>query len=105
MDVINFMKKDINTYVYFILNENDGLVKIGYSKNPWSRCKQLQTGNGNKLKLIYYVFGDKDVEYAMHLRFKDFKVRGEWFKYNDVIKNWIRLDRLTREVMINEGIK
>jgi predicted GIY-YIG superfamily endonuclease len=98
------MKKDINTYVYFILNENDGLVKIGYSKSPLNRLKQLQTSNGNKLKLIYYVLGDKNVEYAMHLRFKDFKVSGEWFEYDDLIKNWIRLDRLTREMLINEGI-
>jgi hypothetical protein len=98
------MKKDINTYVYFILNEAENLVKIGYSHNPWNRVKQLQVSNGNKLKLIYYVLGDKNFEYALHLKFKDFKTSGEWFKYNDVIKNWIRLDGLTRETMINEGI-
>ncbi|WP_297419602.1 GIY-YIG nuclease family protein [Clostridium sp.] len=87
-------------YVYFILCEN--LVKIGTTKDIDKRIKQLSTGNGKEMKLIYYVFGGKGTEWGMHQRFQNDRVRGEWFNYSDDIKNWIRLDKLTREVMSQE---
>lgn len=37
-------------------------VKIGYSKNPQKRLKQLQTGHPNKLKLLHTWEGDKLAE-------------------------------------------
>jgi len=43
------MKKD---YLYFIQSDRTGMIKIGRSKDPSKRLKQLQTGNANKLKLI-----------------------------------------------------
>ena len=43
------MNKD---YIYVIKN-NDNYVKIGVSKHPIKRLKQLQTGNQSKLELLF----------------------------------------------------
>ena len=41
-----------NDYLYFIQSDFTGMIKIGRSKDPQKRLKQLQTGNPNRLKLI-----------------------------------------------------
>ena len=41
-----------NDDLYIIQSDVTGMIKIGRSKNPQKRLKQLQTGNPNKLKLI-----------------------------------------------------
>ena len=41
-----------NDHLYFIQSDITGMIKIGRSKDPVKRLKQLQTGNANKLKLI-----------------------------------------------------
>ena len=38
--------------LYIIQSDVTGMIKIGRSKDPQKRLKQLQTGNPNKLKLI-----------------------------------------------------
>ena len=68
-------------YVYYIQNEDSGAVKIGISKNPEARLKQLQTGCDGKLKLLGYRlaenrFSDEALEHKKH---KDNHIHGEWF--------------------------
>ena len=41
-----------NDDLYIIQSDVSGNIKIGRSKDPQKRLKQLQTGNPNKLKLI-----------------------------------------------------
>lgn len=56
-------------------------VKIGYSKNPQKRLKQLQTGHPNRLKLIKIWDAEPVKEKLLHrmlwMFHKDCK--GEWF--------------------------
>lgn len=68
-------------YIYVIgTNEQ---VKIGYSKHPNKRLKQLQTGNMNKLQLFYQEEMDeskiKIIESLIHRDLKSKKSCGEWF--------------------------
>lgn len=68
-------------YVYYIQNEDSGAVKIGISKNPETRLKQLQIGCDGKLKLLGYRlaenrFSDEAIEHKKH---KDNHIHGEWF--------------------------
>lgn len=42
----------MSDFIYIISN-GDGLIKVGVSKNPKKRVKQLQTGNGEVLKLLF----------------------------------------------------
>ena len=39
-------------HIYLIQSQEDGYYKIGVSKHPKKRVKQLQTGNSSELKLL-----------------------------------------------------
>ena len=77
------MKRRLNEryeMVYFIQNTANKHIKIGRSKDIKARLSTLQTGNSNKLNLIGYGFGSKEMEKAIHMEFKDDHIIGEWFK-------------------------
>lgn len=62
-------------------------MKIGYSKDPVSRLRNLQTSNPLKLKLIGLLPGSFSSEKEFHLLFKKFKTNGEWFRYDGQLKS------------------
>jgi hypothetical protein len=64
------------TYLMF----DGNLYKIGKSKNPENRLKQIKTGNPN-CKLICYGYGIE--EETLHKRFYKKRVRLEWFDLNE----------------------
>lgn len=64
------------TFTYFI-QDDAGPVKIGQAKNPLERMGLLQCGNPRELYLRMVL--PFDVEHGMHVRFREWKVRGEWF--------------------------
>lgn len=68
-------------YVYAIRNTATGNIKLGISRNPEQRLKQLQTGNDCKLELVAYSKAEnrfKD-ETALHHAHSAAHIRGEWF--------------------------
>lgn len=66
-------------FVYFIQQGESGPVKIGYAHDPLKRMGQLQTGNPNDLTLRQVVPGNRRLETNLHHRFRDARVRAEWF--------------------------
>jgi hypothetical protein len=81
--------------VYLIANES-GQVKIGYSaKSPEARLKSMQTGNHEKLTLVWVIAGDDNDERILHNVFKDKRVKGEWFSTanceNYFTKQWVEI--------------
>ena len=68
-------------YIYLIQSQEDGYYKIGVSKHPKKRVKQLQTGNSSELKLIesYQSEHAHKVERALQRRYSFLKKEGEWF--------------------------
>ena len=68
-------------FVYLIRSLEEGYFKIGVSKNPKKRLKQLQTGNSSELELL----GEYSSEYAhkiektLHNMHTHSKKEGEWF--------------------------
>jgi hypothetical protein len=68
-------------YIYLIQSLEDGYYKIGISKNPNKRIKQLQTGNSSPLKLINYYKTDfaEKIEGNLHRKYKNLHKEGEWF--------------------------
>lgn len=69
-------------FVYLIRDEKTKAVKIGSSKHPEKRLKQLQTGNGSKLRLIHVIKCDrlpvKKVEKHLRNWFRSQREQGEW---------------------------
>lgn len=69
-------------YIYAIRESETGRIKLGISKNPNERLRQLQTSNSQKLELIAYKkavnrFSD---EKEMQIKNNKYHIRGEWFK-------------------------
>ena len=79
-------------YIYLI--KSDTSYKIGISKNPYKRIKELQTGNSLNLELISIFetcFANK-LEKTLHRTFEHLHDRGEWFFLSpDDIKGFIDL--------------
>ena len=71
-------------YVYLIQSIDSGLYKIGISNNPNKRLKQLQTGNGESLKLIHSFKSNypNKLETALHNRYSHLKKINEWFNFD-----------------------
>ena len=68
-------------YVYAIKNTDTGNIKLGISKNPEQRLKQLQTGCDGKLELVAYRKADNGYrdELQLHHENNQYAIHGEWF--------------------------
>ncbi len=88
------MKNNINTlYVIYILNmreksfvyllkvSNEGIYKIGVSKNVEKRVKQLQTGNPEPIEILKSFLSQYPykLESVLHRRYNYNHVQGECF--------------------------
>ncbi len=76
--------------IYFVQNKARNAVKIGFSENLEARLKVLQTVSLDPLELIGTIEGDRDAEKELHKKFKDFKIRGEWFLMDSELKDFVR---------------
>tara|TARA_B100000035_G_scaffold269211_1_gene242999 strand:- start:370 stop:675 length:306 start_codon:yes stop_codon:yes gene_type:complete len=70
--------------LYIIQSDVTGMIKIGRSKDPQKRLKQLQTGNPNKLKLIVEFKEQGWKEKILHEKLNKYRLEGEWFSYDCV---------------------
>lgn len=74
--------------IYLIGDGNN--YKIGISKEPQKRIKQLQTGNGEKLRLIKEfknpskIYPENVMERRLHFLLRQFRKTGEWFEFRDM---------------------
>lgn len=67
--------------VYFARAGEDGPVKIGFSSQVGSRIDGLQVGAAEPLLLLRTINGGPVVERWLHKRFRDSRIRGEWFEF------------------------
>ena len=83
----------MNQHLYIIQSDKTGSLKIGRSKDPVSRLKQLQTGSPHSLKLILIAENKGHLEKKLHKDLKRFKNRrkGEWFDFECAgsLPDWI----------------
>jgi hypothetical protein len=69
--------------IYLIRCETTHFYKIGHSMNIFSRIKELNVGNPFKLTLLACCPGDCKVEKIFHKKYKDNRVKGEWFSFSE----------------------
>lgn len=96
-DARQYPKREEAPVLYFILCEAANAVKIGISDTAAmvSRLSTLQTGNPFPLVLLGCLKGDyRETEAKLHATFKEFRLRGEWFRYSDELKDFISQSRL-----------
>ena len=67
--------------IYLIKSTGDSHYKIGVSKNPKNRVKQLQTGNSSPIELVceYETKRAYKIEKILHRRFSYAHKNGEWY--------------------------
>lgn len=84
--------KRLNTHsdnVYLIGNLEQGIVKIGKSDCIKLRLVQIQTYCHFELSILKTTTNLLEKEEELHKRFKDYKVRGEWFKIEGELEKYI----------------
>lgn len=81
-------------FVYFILDEVNNCVKIGMTskQDVSSRFSALQMSTVNPLKVLKAISTNDCVEKERHFHhtFKHLRIRGEWFKYEGDLKNFLQ---------------
>lgn len=80
-------------FVYFIINEEYKICKIGYSVSPANRLKHLQTSSPYLLKIQKTVVGDIQMERLFHKIYKDYRLEGEWFRLEGELKTFVYSNR------------
>jgi predicted GIY-YIG superfamily endonuclease len=73
-------------FLYLIKNIDNSTYKIGVSKNPSTRIKQLQTGNASKLEIIHIfktTFPYK-IESSLHRKYSLQNIHNEWFEMSSI---------------------
>lgn len=107
-NLLDIDTKDTVDYIYMIADKHD-YIKVGISKNPERRVKDLQTGHPDILQLIFTEEFNctrkhlLNIEKLIHkeLKAKKYKKRGEWFYVPkdkiEEVKNIIRYNRIRYE--------
>lgn len=90
--------------IYLIQSLEEGYYKIGVSKNPEKRLKQLQTGNSSELKLIHSYSSEyaNKIEKTLHNMLSHCKKEGEWFDMSlpDALSFDVQCERIEKNIMI-----
>lgn len=77
-----------NQQVYFLYCA--GHVKIGVARSILRRMKELQIGAPWKAQIILLIPGGRKTESFLHFVFQEHRVRGEWFKLAEPIREAIK---------------
>lgn len=86
-------------YVYFVQHGEFGPIKIGFTScNVGGRFSQLQRAAPDLLVFRGYMHGGQDLEQQLHKRFAPWLHRGEWFKPNDELVNFIAAEAITDSI-------
>lgn len=64
-------------------------MKIGFTTDILGRISSMATGHAGKLTLIGAMPGTHQDEKDLHRRFRDLRVRGEWFKFQGELKKFV----------------
>jgi hypothetical protein len=69
--------------LYFFITEDNRYLKVGYSKNPQSRLRKLQTGSPLLLRILKVIPGSLELEAFFHRLLSPNRVHGEWFTLDE----------------------
>lgn len=80
--LLKYGRYERETFIYIMKDENTGYYKIGRSVNPKKRERTLQSEKPT-ITLIFSARGLVEEEITLHNRYKDTRIRGEWFSLQD----------------------
>lgn len=87
-----YSKQKINV-VYFVQAECGdsylGPVKIGHAEKFKNRFATMKVANFHELKILKLIKGDRSKEKEIHQKFAGLRIRGEWFRPDQSLLNYI----------------
>jgi len=79
-----------SNYIYYVADTGRDVVKIGISRNPWSRVKDIQVGSSSKFELLATLKTSERSEQAIHKFFQVTRLEGEWFSRSPALNSLIQ---------------
>lgn len=76
--------------IYFIRNDEADCIKIGHSRQPWTRLSTLQVGSPSPLRIVGLVAAAIKIESIIHEWHFQERRRGEWFLDQGVVTGWLK---------------
>lgn len=78
--------------IYFVQADPSGPVKIGYTgRRVRERMAEGQTFAHQELTLLVETYGTLADEAKLHRLFAPLRVRGEWFRYEDTLRELVMM--------------
>lgn len=75
--------------VYLLYDHERALLKIGFTTRGVARRQRLiEAASGADLTRVYCFPGTRADEAALHGRFGEYRVRGEWFRASGALLDW-----------------
>lgn len=86
-------------YIYLIGSLKYGFVKIGYSKNPHKRLKEIQVGCPFEVNILSVAKGNMLKEKLIHKKYSKYKSFGEWFFIKGEVELMVKkeMDRISNK--------
>lgn len=75
--------------IYVIRDTLSGHVKIGLSGSPWIRFAKMRVDCPGELSMRAILPGERAAEQALHRQFSPFRLRGEWFRCEGALAEWV----------------
>jgi hypothetical protein len=69
--------------IYIAKTETGTAAKIGFTKQPAKRIRELQTGQAEALLIVRLLEGGRADELTIHRRFAELRLTGEWFRFSE----------------------
>lgn len=83
------------TFVYMMRTGDS--VKIGFSRDPFSRRHGLSSGMPSTLEILRIFIGLRSDEKALHKKFAHLHIKGEWFRMSEELLGDVGLGEITKE--------
>lgn len=84
------LRRRENSFVYFLYNEDSSQVKIGMSRRPKKRIKDMSMEAGIQYEVIGIIqTSNQFYEFAAHHEADHLRVMGEWFESTPALLDWI----------------
>lgn len=84
---------DTHAWIYFVCNEHDGLIKVGYTTNIRARLSTLRSSTRAPLTVLATSWGSvqrwRPLEKEIHKLLGDTRQRGEWFTPSPLLDRFI----------------
>lgn len=77
-------------FMYFAELVDQGCIKIGIAEDWHARLLNLQSASPHRLRRLLVLNSFVGIEPMMHQRLADLRIRGEWFRDDPRIRNFIQ---------------